>query len=204
MSEPESSVLTETALHYLHCGSISADDAIQCCQAFLATDQAAFGLLYSPDKCRLIKITDAAIESAPNTASGFQTVFELRVFNETLEMRWLHENSGSGRAVIVSEVEVAPPSKGEWTPQSLLGVEPQASHSYQLWGKALSEANGWTVLTDAQIGELRVPLTGLNTDQRVAVTAVEYLGVADDDGNMIVSEERLTGLKAIENKSGER
>ena len=195
-----------TTLQYLHCDHITAGSVVQCCHGLLTSDESAFGLLYSSDKCRLIRMTSTELLAAQNSDIKLQNVFELRIFNEAFEFRWLHEHSSNGRAVIVSESKLAKPSIGDWIIEFVSDVESQAAHGYQLWGKALSEseADGWTILTDAQIGELRVPLSGLATDQRVALTALEYLGVADDDGNMIVVEERLTGLKAVDKVGREK
>ena len=206
---PETKSVTTTkiaslALHYWHCNQITATTAIDACQKLLNAGQSAIGLFYSPDTCRLVRITGSAIAAAPNVDCNLSHVFELRVFNEAFELRWLHEQSGNGRAVIVTEDDELSPAVGTWSKPSSTKVERQTAHAYQLWGKLLSEDNGWSILTDAQIGELRVPLSGLTKDQRISLTAVEYLGVGDDDGNMIVVEERLTGLKAVDKVGREK
>jgi CRISPR-associated protein (TIGR03984 family) len=123
-------------------------------------------------------------------------VYEARVFNEDVELRWLNDPSGAGghRAVLLSEKDLPPPGWSQ-TP-----VEPpvvgRLDQQFLCWGQQTeSLADGWQRLTTARVGKLDVPLAGgLEKGQRVVLKYVEYLGEFAH-GNYGVVAERLVKLE---------
>jgi len=72
--------------------------------------------------------------------------------------------------------------------------------TYLLWGEGLVANNltsGWSRLATSRLGKLDVPIAGVSqSKQRIKLTAKEYFRRMDElYGNVIVAEERLTGLQ---------
>jgi CRISPR-associated protein (TIGR03984 family) len=200
--------------------STSALTAAEALEAFVRISEAPrnetsapIGLLYSPRKCRFARLIEGAPQDEFNAAIELVDVFELRFFNGATELRWRQESSGKGRAVILGE---SPLTIEGWTSDSKKLLEsdevpadarnPGTPHllrqKYFLWGTGLSSqadrgrpvASGWSRLTEARIGVLAVPMPSVPEGERVVLNAVEYLADGDDDGNVVVIEQRCVGL----------
>ncbi|NJP12383.1 MAG: TIGR03984 family CRISPR-associated protein [Cyanobacteria bacterium CRU_2_1] len=161
----------------------------------------AVALLYTPRSCQFARYQNGTLLDAEEQAVDFDPVFEARVFNSKAELRWLNETAGLGRAVLLSEDETLPefeqsvldrPTK---SPLSAVRTIPQR---YLLWGKGHEpaiESDTWSILSEARIGQLRVPVGQLKAGQTVYLQAIEYLAEVDCFGNVAVVEERLLGLE---------
>ena len=154
-------------------------------------------LLYSPRWCRLGLLAEkGGVTGADGEEIDLTDVFDARVFEEEMELRWLHEAEGKGRAVLLYEgVERAEWSAVEgWRELPIIEATEPIEQTYLLWGTAMEPAGtGWSRLATAQIGALDVPLTD-PLGKRVVLRAREYLGEYLD-GNIAVAEERLLGLE---------
>lgn len=132
--------------------------------------------------------------------------FEVRVFTETAELRWLRNPEspgGVGQAVFLTENEVSNPPSG-WHIDDSASIKGCyfRDDQYLLWG-SVTHCGEWSVLHDHRIGRLSVPYkpTATQTEDEsvyVALCFREYLG-ADDDryGNTTVLAERLTGFQTV-------
>jgi len=144
----------------------------------------AIALVYAPGQCGFAKIAEG------NLLQRFPHAYEVRAFNEHLELRWLNASNGVGNAAILSDSKK---SITDWT----LISEPELDTNntqYLLWGEFVKPlSGGWTQLGAARIGALPVPIPGVGKDQRVHLCAVEYIAV-DEYGSAFVCEERLTKL----------
>jgi CRISPR-associated protein (TIGR03984 family) len=165
-----------------------------------------YAVLYSPRSCFLALVSNGRFQSSTDEIDVVQeAVFEARVFNEAAELRWLNQANGAGPAVVLSgsnthtffDVEPEPFRtivNGE--SKSLAGTIPQ---TYLLWGESVgsSSESGWTQFAEARIGSFFVPISNnkISDKNRVGAcfTAIEYVGEYED-GNVAVSEERLTGI----------
>lgn len=192
---------------------ITFPESLKQCAALLHN---AAALLYTPKWCGFAQFDGEGnlIAADGKSAARFtdkpeafvSTVFEARVFNEQVEMRWLHESEGKGRAVLISDdgEDANLDDYFSETPQvselpkldQIIKTLPQ---TYLLWGEGVvvpegDGLGGWSRLTTARIGRLHVPIKDV-TSGRVHLIAMEYLAEVDNHGNVAVIEERLLRLE---------
>ncbi|WP_440106038.1 type III-D CRISPR-associated protein Csx19 [Streptosporangium sp. H16] len=129
------------------------------------------------------------------------TVYEARVFTSRMELRWVE----AGYAVALTEDEsLLPASFGD--PLDALPVETTLEARYLVWGKVVAPAQatvspvaasvpGWVTLRSARIGAVTVPMTTPAPQDRVRLTAREYVVADRIHGNAYVAEERLIGFE---------
>ncbi len=156
-----------------------------------------FALLYAPAWCRFALAGDGGrLLDEKGAAIDLGVVFEAKVFSAACELRWLHEACGRGTAALLSETAH---DFGSSTP--LTDVAVAQRQTYLLWGEGTgkSPGAGWSWISTSRIGKLEVPVPEVAKNQRVRLTAVEYLQEIEDcDGNVAVTEERLTGLEVAD------
>lgn len=179
--------------------NISLEEALKQCAIFLEDSVA---LVYAPSFCKFAKFENGGLSLVDDRS--LSTVFEARVFNQNVELRWLNISNGLGRAVLISDIELTRVFTDEENVSltEILDIIPQ---QYLLWGKGVvrspSLPQGWSRLAAARIGALDVPITGIKPKQQVQLVAKEYIrfceGDAGEYGNVAVVEERLTGLVEI-------
>lgn len=190
--------------------NITLLQALEKCRDVLAE---AIALLYAPTHCLFAQVSDAsnqAVEllNANGQAIDLTDIFEARIFNPTAELRWLNDNNGSGKAVLLSEdaaisaylatsiVEVPNLELAGLPEQSLQNFLDQ---TYILWGRGMQQtpanlSRGWSRLASARIGKLDVPIENVKHPQYVKLKVREYLQTVDEHGNVAVVEERLIKL----------
>lgn len=185
-----------TTLHGRASNNITLHAALEQCAAALSNGSRGVALLYSPNCCQFAIVQpNGDLKDANNQSLDLKNVFEARAFNQTCELRWLNELNGKGRAVLISEQDIA-----RYLLEHISDLEAldTISQSYILWGKGVNSTlnPGWGKLAAARIGSISVPVAGLSTDkQRVYLKSIEYLKDIDDYGNVAVVEERLIGLE---------
>jgi CRISPR-associated protein (TIGR03984 family) len=156
-------------------------------------------LVYTPSHCFVAVLNDGRLWRTRGREVPLDQVFEARVFSCRAELRWLHRSNGDGGAVLLSEDPDCLSECGNTLTEdvSLTALE-TVKHTYLLWGKGVNvETDGWSLLTEARIGKLWVPLTGLG-DGRAHLSAVEYLAEYDGSGT-VVGNGRPAGM---ENRHG--
>lgn len=185
-----------TTLHGRASNDITLHAALEKCAAELCKSSQSIALLYSPTCCQFAIVQpNGDLTDANNQSLDLKNVFEARAFNQTCELRWLNELNGKGRAVLISEQDIAGYLLEHISDLEALDTIAQ---SYILWGKGVNSTlnTGWGKLAAARIGSISVPVTDLSTDnQRVYLKSIEYLKEIDDYGNVAVVEERLIGLE---------
>jgi CRISPR-associated protein (TIGR03984 family) len=144
-----------------------------------------------PPRCCFARVAAGALTDQEGRTISVGAIYEARVFNENLELRWwqteVTDNEPRGSAVILHDGALGP-DRGDAS--EMIGT---ASQHYVLWGRADGSAkNGWSRLTTARIGELWIPLP-LAEGGFARLDAREYFATACD-GNVIVGDERLIGL----------
>jgi len=169
----------------------------ECSVVFLEN---AVALLYAPKSCQFARFQDGILLNAEEQSIDLDPVFEARIFNSKAELRWLNETGGFGRAVLISEDKTLPEFKQSvWEqPESSLSAICTIPQCYLLWGKGddlAIESEKWGILSEARIGQLKVPVGQLKAEQTVCLQAIEYLAEVDEYGNVAVVEERLLGLE---------
>jgi CRISPR-associated protein (TIGR03984 family) len=168
--------------------------AIQAYGAILtAPDDQAYALLYDPQSCSFARLDSSGmLRDAKDGVVNVTTVFEAYLFNAVAELRWLHVRDGNGRVAVLSEHENL----------NLFGKAPcchtlhgRIDQRYLLWGEGTATrlSTGWSQLAEARTGAFPVPVANVGAQQRVQLTAFEYLQTYEY-GNVGVCEERLTGL----------
>jgi len=172
---------------------INFKEAIDQCQSYFSD---AWGLLYSPERCFFIKVNNGKIELHKEENINLRSVFEVRIFNEQAELRWLNELNGMGKAVLLSDVAI-----NIWKDVDLhkIKVIDKLIQRYLLWGEGTGTNIGehWSRLSTARIGKLDVPTPDVQTQERVRIKVCEYLSIIDEHGNTSVVEERLLNLGKI-------
>ena len=197
-----------TTLYSRTSENIRLKEAIDKCISKL---DGAIAIIYSPQSCQLLKLhSDGNLwgynryhrqEKYEKIELDYQEnyIFEARIFNEDYELRWLNENEGKGKAVIISEENLDNCLENDFKKLVAINVIPQ---QYLLWGeKAKTELNqtGWQKLSSARIGSLNVPINQeISDNERVYLHSVEYLNSVDDYGNVAVVEERLLSIEIDE------
>ncbi len=127
---------------------------------------------------------------------GTGPVFEARLFDRDMELRWLHSDGGLGRAVLVAEDQQLLPAAFD---EELPPVDAHATvqQSYLVWGRpGPGGPDGWTCLSAARIGSILVPLAAVGSGRRVRLQAREYVSAEPTHGNAYVADERLLGLES--------
>lgn len=164
---------------------LTLSEAVGEYQKFLSDDEKAFAILYTPQKCLLVLIDKTGKFYNHDGEFLPEHMFEARIFNGKAELRWLNEESGKGKTVIISD-SIFPNTVG------------QIPQTYLLWGENIEASqNGWTKFAEARIGSFFVPVDKITREnQRAQFTAIEYL-CEYVDGNVAVAEERLTGIVPV-------
>lgn len=168
----------------------------------------AFAIFYAPHACSLAKFKDGSFmvpsgkESLPAQLSekDLKKVFEARIFNSALEMRWLNDPDGNHSTAILSEKQLTFGGKPLQV-ANVLGGLPQ---TYLFWGQSTGERHGsdWTEFATARLGAFHVPVPDVPQHGYARITAVEYLKEYRD-GNVAVFDERLTGLESYKGESSD-
>lgn len=182
--------------------NISLKEALKQCAVFL---EDAVALVYAPSFCTFAKFENDNLSLIEN--KSLSTVFEARVFNQNVELRWLNVSNGLGRAVLVSDIELTRVFNDD-VDVSLTEILDTIPQQYLLWGKGVvrspSTPPSWSRLAAARIGALDVPIAGIHPKQQVKLLAKEYIGLCEGEagkyGNVAVLEERLIELKPLEVK----
>jgi CRISPR-associated protein (TIGR03984 family) len=172
---------------------MTLQEAIAACHPCFAS---AVGLFYSPEACGLARVTGSRVTDSEDREMLLNAVFEARIFNADYELRWLNQRGGQGTAVLLSERAIADYLTDPIEELDAIATQDQ---TYLLWGEGLSAelAAGWSRLATSRLGKLDVPIGGVSQQgQRVQLKAIEYFQRLDHlYGNVVVAEERLTGLK---------
>ncbi|MBD2451575.1 TIGR03984 family CRISPR-associated protein [Nostoc sp. FACHB-152] len=172
--------------------NISLKLALENCASALSE---GIAIIYSPICCQFARVEpNGDLKDVYNRILPLDKVFELRAFNQNVELRWLNQLNGEGKVVLISEQIISGYLDNNIPTIPALDIIPQ---QYILWGKGIKTASpsGWGKLATARIGSINVPVAGLTTDKRVYLNAIEYLKETDDNGNVSVVEERLIGLE---------
>lgn len=176
--------------------NITLPNALKDCAPVLFNDSQGIALLYSPKCCQFAKLqSDGTLTDANQKDLDLKDVFEARVFNKIYELRWLNTLSGEGRAVLISEkTDISSYFEDNIATLELLNT---IENQYIIWGETVKKIynSGWGKVAKSRIGSLDVPVTVSKANQRVYLTAVEYLKADDEYGNVSVVEERLIRLE---------
>lgn len=150
-----------------------------------------FILAYTPDFCGFVTFKDEKLTGPDGEVIAPDSVFELRCFCGTFELRWVREAAdGRGNGVLVSERQI------EGWAQEPAEFSRRSGH-YLLWGKGI-ERGGKVRLFEHRVGDLPLPdetEKNLNAGGRAWLIFDEYFS-PDEYGNMVWRLERLKGLEA--------
>lgn len=189
---------------------MTLSDALTACLSVLSTKKTV-ALLYTPQHCKLALLENGVLRQSKGEVIDLKEVFEARVFNEDAELRWLNEQDGSGRAVLLSAREIPQPCRNQLPDDASLQALHTLPQTYLLWGEGVDQtkaraknglADGWSRLTTARIGWLDVPVPGIQEKERVHLKALEYLAEYDADGKLVqdgqtVEEDKRHGNVAV-------
>lgn len=177
-------------------GQASADirlaDALDHCQSCF---QDAVGLFYSPTSCWMARVQGTQVTDDLGNVIDMERVFEARIFNQDAELRWLNELNGTGQAVLLQDSDQ--PLYLAQKIEELNAVKVIDQFPYILWGQVDHSEGDWSHVSEARVGELKVPLGAQQTKGRIQLRVREYLIRNDEHGNVVVGEERLLGLEAV-------
>jgi CRISPR-associated protein (TIGR03984 family) len=179
-------------LHHASLNSVTLLEALKQCHKCFDT---AVGLFYSPTKCHFGQVRGHTVTSEKDEVDDLIGVFEARIFNNNAELRWLQQSAGLGKAVLIFESNDVTQAYIQKVSAPLQAIH-SISQQYILWGQGNAQPafNGWSYLSEARIGQIAVPISNIETKERVALQVKEYLQECDDQGNIAVVEERLISL----------
>jgi CRISPR-associated protein (TIGR03984 family) len=122
-------------------------------------------------------------------------IFDARLFSEDVELRWLHQGAGLGKAVLLAESAGALAAAGPvFGPAADEPVADTRAGFMALWGTSGGPDRDWYVLREHRIGRLPVPIAPPPDNRsHLALRVREYIG-RDEHGNAHVIDERLLGL----------
>lgn len=153
------------------------------------TDTAgAVGFAYTPTAALWFTHTDNGWRT--HSGDGLPpTVFELRAFTPSAELRWWRDaDADTGAAVVLTET-AGPP-----TSDPIDHVVRLQKRSMLLWGSVIDVRDRWANLADPRIGDiLWLPLPEATVGSTARLHLVEYVST-DAHGNVAVTEQRLTRL----------
>ena len=170
-------------------------DALSAFATVIGTNGAT-AILYTPRRCELATFAKETLRGWDGQPVDLGSVFEVRVFCETAELRWLNDPGPEQchRAVILTEREL--PKLGDWHREQEVNVIETLPQTYLLWGEGTGRQvnDGWSELATARIGGLPVPVGNVGKNQRVMLHSVEYV-VEANHGNAVIFDERLVKLE---------
>lgn len=184
--------------------------------------QAPVALAYSPAACRLVRFAESKwliwqSQSSAEIAYDFAHDYELRIFSQQGEYRWLNDPAtpdelGSASYMADSQANDIPHlTEQGWEPVSIGGESVERiENQYLLWGEHAAEASSpnWQCLLPGRIEPLYVPChesavareecreAANAAANRVMLKSWEYIGLdsglAGKHGNCAVIAERLS------------
>lgn len=151
--------------------------------AAAAQGSRVIGYCYAPAAACWFALDRAGLACRPAGPLDLSAVFELRATDGERELRWLHEDAGLGRSVILTGL--AQP----------VSVPPQRRLLAGSVVSARDTATGpWATLFDARYGPVDVPARAAKND-RIWIESAELV-TEDKHGNLTVTGARWTGLTA--------
>ncbi|STB94330.1 CRISPR-associated protein [Corynebacterium amycolatum] len=165
----------------------------------VADGSTAIGFVYTPSQAHFIYLSADGWVGPPESTLDFESCFEVHVFNENTEIRWVHTSDGVGNAWRLAERENSADAS---TPSDVPSELPAklVTSAKLLWGRFTGELSAdkqWGACETNQIGRLYVPITGIEVEAAVgkpiALEQVEYYE-EDEFGNVFVVDRRYTRL----------
>lgn len=192
------------SLYAIARNNTTLQDSVNACQTVWEIE-GAIALLYSPAKCQFARLhcenDTVQFLDYIDQPIDITKVFEARIFNDDAELRWLNQECGKGRSVLLSQQLLQ--LQNYDSIETLTNLEHLDQH-YLLWGEGWTKpeqwSEQWSRLTLARIGGIPVPVSKLQRQQTVKLFVREYLR-ADNYGNLSVVEERLLGLEKVNEQS---
>lgn len=184
--------MTEAKLHTLVATSDVVDGPYRS-DPRATSDHPLYGYSYTPHACRFFAVDHEGLAKYADGADvRLDQIFEMRVFGQQWELRWLRDGP-TARMSIISDGPLD--SRFEATPRGPLTVLKRTGQQL-LWGKAAAGApGGWTRLTSQRIGSIEAPFQSKGA-ARLALTTVEYFRQDQATGNWVFMTSRLSGFAA--------
>jgi len=168
----------------------------------------AIALVYGPTDCVFGRIgEDGALAFSPGRPwPAGEPMYEVHIFSQSAELRWLHRAGGKGQGAVLTEESALLDRLDrltDWTRgDPVVSTVPEGGDiRYLLWGTGTGDSvgKGWSRLAERRIGAMDVPIADIGMHSHAFLVAREYV-VADphNDGNVEVAEERLLQLTADE------
>jgi CRISPR-associated protein (TIGR03984 family) len=136
----------------------------------------------------------AMLDGQTLESASLEEVFEIRLFNELRELRWLREGAAGRAVLLAAEID---DQAGTWITEPVIAT---IRTSYFVWGVSEGPLEGsaeaWSGLFDSRIGVQTIPGSH-PAGTRVAVRAIEYLSAESTYGNAAVCEERWCGIENL-------
>ena len=151
----------------------------------------AIGLASSPKNFTTFRVTtDRKIETSDNAPLPVAEIYEFIICTKDWELSALR-NGKTFDVCIKSEQKLT-----NYEPTATPAFSEKIPRNYLLWGdKKPPIENGWARLQSARIGTLVVPAPAGSANEKLAMTAIEYVQCDPHHGNAAVIAQRFTGLK---------
>jgi CRISPR-associated protein (TIGR03984 family) len=189
-----------------HASQVRASEALAWLAGAVADPSGIVGFGYGPDRALWFQVDAGGVAMASSGPADLTAIYELRVFDDQRELRWVQQGGGRGVAVVVAGRGTPLPEGSDVTdprrprPQTrtreILGGKLKAGRSAG-WARLTSERWAGADLPIADMDAIRANSTGpARDDVRAVIRGVEY-AVEDEHGNLTVVDTRLTGLDAL-------
>jgi CRISPR-associated protein (TIGR03984 family) len=171
----------------------------------------AVGFAYAPETASWFRLDGAGTAWGSDGTLDLAAVFELRAFDGTRELRWLHQDAGTGPAVALAEDATPLPTghpveettSSAAAPGTVTGpaqqsmpqrVGPEAVR--RLAGRpGPAGTAGWCTLTSPRYAPAQIPIDAPPTSV-VQIVSAEY-AIQDEHGNLSVVDARLIRLQTV-------
>ncbi len=160
--------------------------------AAAAGSREVIGYLLAPDRAEWFRC-EGAVPHGPDGARDLAGAFEVCATDGAVQLRWVHQTSGHGRAVSLAEDSAALPP-GQAIPASPERRRLEGTPERVLAGRVAAARDGWAALVTARYAPCDVPVTAA-TGQEVWAELAEY-AVCDEHGNLSVADTLLLRLLA--------
>lgn len=184
---------TDTVLHAVRATTpLTAAEAVAWFAACTPTGADVIGYLFAARRAAWVRVRpDGQVEGADADTDLLTEAYEMVLFDEQRELRWLHTAGGRGTAVALSETLAALPPGDDVTgdpPPRRVGV-----HTRLLAGSlSPHERDGWVTLGGERYATAYLPYA-FDGKEIMQIEVAEYV-TEDTHGNVDVADTRLIRL----------
>jgi CRISPR-associated protein (TIGR03984 family) len=157
-------------------------------------DFVGIALLYSPNWAKIVRVKDGKFDCMQDgkfDENELPSVFEAKIFNEDIELRWVNKDGEVGVSTTLNEV-------GNGDSNHPIRLSDERS-KHLLYGKLQNNGkmeNGYVTIFDEKVGRIKVPVDNdfVFSEGNLAFECYEYYLLDEKYGNARVIDTRFIGI----------